>query len=105
VPAGTSSGIAGAPALAPAAPGAAGKLEAVGSVERAAPELPQPRAKVMQTVELMDSSRKRVGMFAQLNQPALDRATGCDAARAERSEAERGIALPGAQTDSLCGQK
>jgi hypothetical protein len=84
-------GTCGSAELAPPAAGAAGKLEAVGSVEGDEPELLQPRPSVIQTVELMNSSRRRVGMGAQLSHPALARAMVAPFARtkAERSFARR----------------
>jgi len=89
----------------PAAPGAAGKVDPLGSLERAGPELLQPKHNVIQTVELTNSSRGLVGMSAHLSQRRLARATGCNAARMKRTELGRVFALDSPKRRHRIGQK
>jgi hypothetical protein len=87
----------------PALPGAAGKIDALASVEPAGVEL-QAKHNVSETMELKSSSRRRVGMSAQLSQPALAGATGGNAAGTKRTEPGRRLALPAARDATRAGR-
>src|SRR5690349_20536347 len=69
-----------------------GNVEALGCVWFGS-ELPQAKHNGIQTVELTNSSRRRVGMSAQLSHPGPTRATGCRSARAKRTGLGRVLRL------------